>query len=218
MKRVRLTLHGSAMASHPVFGPLTDPAVVDRAETLSWNVTDDGQATVLIRIEGDASTLAATFENVTEIETVEWHALEDGTTLAFVRDDGTAVSRTVLRSFTRDGLLVVPPVVYADAGVSFTVVGDRRALQTAMDAVPEGMTVDVREIGTPAKAVEPTSALSKRQLEAARAGLEMGYFDVPRRASHEDVAAELECAPSTAAEHLQRAQSKLVRASLSSVE
>jgi hypothetical protein len=36
------------------------------------------------------------------------------------------------------------------------------------------------------------------------------YYDSPRRATGEDVAAVMDCAPSTAAKHLRKAESKLV--------
>lgn len=216
MKRVRLTLRGPALEDHPVFGPLIDSSLVDRVETLNWNVDDDGRATVLVRIDGDGAALLETLESVEPIDDVSLRPLDDESALAFVRDGGTDVSRKILRTFTRDGLLVVPPVVYEASSASVTVVGEPSVVQTAVDDLPDGVTVDVREIGDPTRVADPTSVLTDRQLEAARVGLEAGYFDVPRTASHEDVAAELECAPSTAAEHLQRAQSKLVRASLSS--
>ncbi len=51
--------------------------------------------------------------------------------------------------------------------------------------------------------------LSARQREAARVALAVGYFDTPRGATIEDVANELDCATSTAAEHLQKAESRV---------
>jgi predicted DNA binding protein len=42
----------------------------------------------------------------------------------------------------------------------------------------------------------------------------LGYYETPREATHEDVAAELECAPNTATEHLQKGEAKLVASGL----
>jgi predicted DNA binding protein len=56
--------------------------------------------------------------------------------------------------------------------------------------------------------------LSDRQREAVRAALDIGYYDQPRGATHEDVAAALDCAPSTASEHLRKAEAELVRAAM----
>lgn len=64
--------------------------------------------------------------------------------------------------------------------------------------------------GFPSADVNPATTLSERQREALRAALELGYYDTPREATHADVAAELDCAPNTASEHLQKGEAKLV--------
>ena len=84
--------------------------------------------------------------------------------------------------------------------------------QAALDSAPDAIQITVQSVGTYDGAREdPTVTLSDRQREAILAGLDLGYYDTPRRATHEDVAAELGCAPSTASEHLQKAAAKLVR-------
>ncbi|NEU57192.1 helix-turn-helix domain-containing protein [Halorussus sp. MSC15.2] len=52
---------------------------------------------------------------------------------------------------------------------------------------------------------------TERQQEAVETAVAVGYYDVPRTATHEDVAAELACAPSTASEHLRKAESKVLQ-------
>ncbi|MEF8813524.1 MAG: helix-turn-helix domain-containing protein [Halovenus sp.] len=58
------------------------------------------------------------------------------------------------------------------------------------------------------------SRLSNRQREAVEVALELGYYETPRTANQEDVAEAMGCATSTAAEHLQKAESKILRAVL----
>jgi len=53
-------------------------------------------------------------------------------------------------------------------------------------------------------------ALTSRQRAAVRTAYEMGYFEIPRRASLEDVAAELDISASSCSERLRRAQTHLV--------
>jgi len=53
-------------------------------------------------------------------------------------------------------------------------------------------------------------ALTDRQREVLRTAHDLGYFDVPRAASTEAVAAALDLDDSTVAEHLQRAERNLV--------
>jgi len=54
--------------------------------------------------------------------------------------------------------------------------------------------------------------LTDRQQEAVHAALEHGYYEVPREGTVEDVAATLDCAPSTASNHLRKAEARLVEA------
>ena len=56
--------------------------------------------------------------------------------------------------------------------------------------------------------------LTDRQREVLRVAFEMGYFERPRETNAEAVAAALGIAPSTLAEHLAAAQSKLTDAVL----
>lgn len=54
------------------------------------------------------------------------------------------------------------------------------------------------------------AALTDRQREALRTAHELGYFEVPRRASLEDVAAELDVSAASLSELLRRAQGALI--------
>ncbi|ARS90253.1 helix-turn-helix domain-containing protein [Natrarchaeobaculum aegyptiacum] len=56
----------------------------------------------------------------------------------------------------------------------------------------------------------PGDGLTDRQHEALRAAYEMGYFEIPREASLEEVAAELGVAASSVSERLRRAQTQLI--------
>ena len=57
----------------------------------------------------------------------------------------------------------------------------------------------------------PGNGLTDRQLEALRTACEMGYFEIPRRASLDAVATELDIAASALSERLRRAQTQLIQ-------
>jgi len=57
---------------------------------------------------------------------------------------------------------------------------------------------------------QPGDGLTDRQHEALRIAYERGYFDIPRRASLEEVAGELDITPSSVSERLRRAQTRLI--------
>lgn len=56
----------------------------------------------------------------------------------------------------------------------------------------------------------PGDGLTDRQREALRTAYELGYFEIPRRASLEEVAAELGVSASSVSERLRRAQTQLI--------
>lgn len=89
--------------------------------------------------------------------------------------------------------------------------GPDEAIQRALDAVEEPVEVRVESVGGLA-ATNPAveTRLTDRQREVVESALSLGYYDVPRTASHEDVAADVDCAPSTASEHLRKAESTVL--------
>jgi predicted DNA binding protein len=56
------------------------------------------------------------------------------------------------------------------------------------------------------------STLTARQLEVLDVALEKGYYDAPRRATHEAVAAELVCSAATVGEHLRKIERQVFTA------
>ena len=68
-----------------------------------------------------------------------------------------------------------------------------------------------REVGEfYARRETPVSALSDRQQEALLAAYDLGYYDHPRRATHEEICERLGCAPNTVCDHLQKAEKKVM--------
>lgn len=115
-------------------------------------------------------------------------------------------------SFSRQSLLVVFPMKYHDDGsATVTVVGPGRDIERVTEDVPDEIAVDIGAVGGPeVRSDGVLSQLSERQREALEAGIETGHYDSPRQATSEDVADAMGCAPSTAAKHLRKAESKLV--------
>ena len=83
--------------------------------------------------------------------------------------------------------------------------------------IVEGLLTTLDKDGTPHVApMGPAvdASLTARQRAAVRAALDLGYYDVPREADHEAVADAIDCAPSTAAEHLRKAEATLLRGAM----
>ena len=67
-----------------------------------------------------------------------------------------------------------------------------------------------RDDGDAGSGTDARNGLTARQREALRVAHEMGYFDIPRRATLADVAAELDITASSCSERLRRAQTCLL--------
>jgi predicted DNA binding protein len=213
MRRVELTFYAPGCEVHPTHTMLAERDYVDAAEMVHWN--DAGEhMTHAFYVEGDHDAFAADLEATPEVQAYDFTPIGEGRFYAYVRAETTPVQRKLFDTYHASGVVVTSPLEHTgDGGVTFEVVGTAEALQALHGAEPEGIEVEVERVGGPASDPETVvSTLSERQREAVEAALAAGYYDVPRTATHEDVAAELDCAPSTASEHLRKAESKVLRA------
>jgi predicted DNA binding protein len=110
------------------------------------------------------------------------------------------------------------PVHYFDdakRGLTLTVLGTSRAIQRAVADLPPELDFALERIGE----YEPDTGrlsrlLTERQLDVFELAVQEGYYEIPRETTHRELAAKLELATGTVSEHLQRIESKLVRAYL----
>jgi hypothetical protein len=101
-------------------------------------------------------------------------------------------------------------------GVTMSYVGPQDAIRGAVDEYQTaGVSPDLRQLGAYTGREQPLDALTDRQQEVIQTAFEMGYYEVPRSVSTQDLAEELELDSSTVAEHLQRAERNLLTQHLS---
>jgi predicted DNA binding protein len=87
---------------------------------------------------------------------------------------------------------------------------DRDAFDTFSSFWKRNADFRLRRLTRDGESEPPGNGLTDRQDEALRIAYEVGYFDVPRSASLEDVAEKLGIAPSSVSERLRRAQTQLI--------
>lgn len=215
MKRLRVRATPDPAVAPTAFQLLADSPAVEETRLLEWNVGEDKQPTLLFSVDGDWDGLVT--DLVGDVAVQEATATpvdeEQAVLLVTLKPDATPFVSAVFTALTQPGLVITMPVVYRDGTVHATFVGDGETLQSALDAFPSAVAVEVDAVGE-FENDGAASLLSDRQYEAVLAGLDLGYYAVPREATHRDVAAALDCAPSTASEHLQKAESKLVNAAM----
>ncbi|MFT4889806.1 MAG: putative DNA binding protein [Halobacteriales archaeon] len=217
MKHLRMTNRPDVDVVPPIFGLIADSEHVREARMLGWNTSNADRPTALFAVDGDLPGFRGDFEPSESIAAADLTSVaEDRFYLLLTLDASSSPAiRDLFDILTSDGLVVIKPVVYRDGAVHANVVGDAATLQAAMERLPPFVDVEIDEIGSYDGGPDaPAAKLSERQRDAVLAALERGYYDTPRRATHDDVAEAIGIAPSTASEHLQKAESKLVRSTL----
>lgn len=212
MRYLRAVLETGPETTHPMHAFVADHGDLTDYRLLQWTPTGADETSLLFHVRGDREAYEAAL--VERAEPVAYAVAPDvaSSFYVYVRDRLSEPARRLAGAFAGSGLVVVPPVEYRDdRTVALGVVGPGDALQAAVAAVPDEVGVDVRRVGRyDAAALSPTGRLTDRQYEAVRVAVEAGYYETPRTATVADVAAELGCAPGTAAEHLRKAVSRVL--------
>ena len=213
MKHVRLTLDagGREAEIHPMYDVMANAPFVERATAMHWNYSGE-ELGIMHYVEGDAERFRAAAESFPEVIDIELTRAGAGEFYAYVLDATNESVREMFEAVDRSPAVVIPPIEYAaDGTVSYSVFGPGDEIQAAIERLPDPVDVTVEEIGGLA-AVPGVEAglLSDRQRTAMEAALSLGYYEIPRRATHEDIADLLDCAPSTVDEHLRKAESRVL--------
>lgn len=174
----------------------------------------------LIRLQGGVTEIEEALELVTNaeyhtnVDVVQHHVRNEQASVSiFVTAELT--EQTPLTVMLENEYLPLDPTVLRDGREYFDLLlRDRERLVNLVDRLERvgEVTIEriVREVEAP---VQPKSAawmallesLTDRQLATLAAAVEVGYFDVPRRATLEDLATEFGLEKSTVSEHLRRA-------------
>jgi hypothetical protein len=217
MKHVRVTLdaNGDESEIHPMYDLLANASYIETATLIDWNFSREEFA-VLQYTEGDIDRFRAAVEEAPIVIDYELTRIGERACYAYIRDETTEPQRELFGLIERSAITVVSPVEYSQSGAaSFSVFGPPAEIQVAIDQIPDPIEVTVEQIGSMATAPGLLETeLSDRQREAVEAALDAGYYEIPREASQDEVAERIGCAPSTAAEHLRKAETKLIKAIL----
>ena len=195
-----------------------EAATADGETTISLWCTDHCD---LLAVRGPARerALAPVREKVGVRERVE----REGETLVVTADClKRGETDTIETYLAAHGCLAVPPLRYANGAKECRVLAlDGDSLSAFYRDVSEDFPVEVvRKREAEAVAFEDggstheglLGSLSARQREVFRTAHRMGYYEIPREASTEEIADAMDLSRRTVGEHLQRAEKKLADA------
>jgi hypothetical protein len=110
-----------------------------------------------------------------------------------------------------------PTVV--DRGLLLSLVGDQETIRNVLrNFEAAGVVPELHRLGDYDGGEQTLEALTDRQLEVLRTAYELGFYEVPREASIEDVASAVGVDGGTVSEHLQRAERNVLSQQLTAHE
>ncbi|UTF55638.1 helix-turn-helix domain-containing protein [Natronosalvus rutilus] len=195
---------------------LVDQDSIQRAYLRHWNFSNPEYITTLLQIAGNVEEgrdeyLAAlnTAESVQEYDVTPIH---DRSFYVYIRESAQGFASRLRALLTDTDLLIVPPIEYGTHGeMLFEVAGEQDALQSLVANLPDHLSVSVNRLSEyDAYRESQVTALTDRQEEVLDVAREHGYYEIPRQTSVREIADELGCSKSTAANHLRKTEARLV--------
>ena len=207
--KIRITPREGA-AFHPLGRELAEEPSVTRDAIHRVEILDDGTGVMLAEARGDRERYE---EILQESEFVIEYAVTgaEGSWYSYTHFEPTDLTHRMMEARTRSEVMMEMPIrVHEDGSFDITFVGDQRAFADAMPAENDVYDTELLEMGERApKAGDFFACLTERQREVLEAALERGYYENPRRATQEEIAAVVGASPSTVGEHLRKIEARV---------
>lgn len=160
----------------------------------------------LVRVTArDVDAVLSTMEGHDALAAVSVMAREDGVVTARLETDAPLL----LLAAKRSGLPIEMPLDIEDGVAEVEVTGEHERVAEMGRRLRElGLEFEVERVR---QRVDPARLLTDRQREVLLAAVDLGYYDVPRRATLTEVADHVGIAKSTCSETLQRVQRTVIR-------
>jgi hypothetical protein len=213
MKYARLRIDHTPGTRHPMHTFEMQHDAIEHAELRHWNTVLDDTNSFVFRVRGDPDPFRAKLDARPSALSYGLTPVSDGVFYCCVRERATDTDERYIDAFARGTLVVVPPIAFnPDGTTDLTVVGTPTDVADAVEDLPDGMSATVRSVGPYRRhAASAGARLTDRQRRAVSVAVEHGYYDSPRGCTVAEVAAVLDVAPGTAAEHLRKAESTVMR-------
>ncbi|AQL41949.1 hypothetical protein BV210_04115 [Halorientalis sp. IM1011] len=200
---------------HPIERRIQQAPGIKNERILQMELLDDGTVTTMYELSGDREVIEFAAEYVPELITYQVSPMQDRIITYAHLESNEMLTGLLELPHTYQ---IVPdfPIEFAsNGGIKLTIVGDEDQIREAMDAVPDGISVELQKLGDYAPENERLlSRLTDRQREVAEIAVDMGYYDTPRQVTYDDIAEEVEVAPGTVGEILRKVESRLLNALL----
>lgn len=198
----------------------------DRGETAFWQAgvtlesirsiefVADGSVVIVYEVQGSEAAVHEALDGDTD-KLVEYTISEDSDPLIvqvwFHPEDPLQTLLDVHQSF---GVSVEFPIKYVSqdpSTIEIVETGPREELRGRIEDTRGVADVDIHYIHRHNPDSEQAfRELTDRQQEVLQTAVELGYYQIPRQTTHQEIADELGCSKSVVGQHLRRVESSLV--------
>lgn len=195
---------------HPVDGALAEAPEVERRSISEVTLLTDGTVVLLYRLRGDLSEADGLLR--THDDVLDCSVVGDTEGLAYVHVVANDTAESLLSILLETEIVMDPPAeCLPDGGIRATIVGTPDAIRRAVDAIPDHLVLSLESIGDyHPQSSRPASRLTDRQREILEAAVDLGYYEVPRRTTHDEIATEVGLSAGTVGEHLRKVEGKVL--------
>jgi hypothetical protein len=200
-------------AIHPLPELLTEEAGMTGETIVHFDVLDDGTGVLLVRLRGDLARVRELL--AVHADVLAYNVSGDRNGLVYVRTRATADLEQLLKIPRTHEVFFETPIERIDANtLRVTVIGETSAaVGKAIADVPESLTAALERTGEyPRDAGDLSTLLTERQREVLAVAVEAGYYESPRRTTHEGIGDELDLAAGTVSEHLRKIETRVFSA------
>ncbi|PCR91331.1 helix-turn-helix domain-containing protein [Natrinema ejinorense] len=196
---------------HPVDKRIAEHTDLTRELLHNVSLLEDETIVTLFQLSGDRTALEEVLTDSRMVRKFHLSGRAD-TIHAYLhleRYDRLVRLMKMLRQFE---FIIDTPLEYTRrGGLCVTLIGDVVSFQNAVPNIPDGITLKLLKTGT----YEPNtdrlfSQLTDRQQEILRTAVDMGYYNVPREATHDAIGEELDCTGGTVGGHLRKIEAKIL--------
>jgi hypothetical protein len=194
----------------PTDRALAAEPTVRRDSLQQINLLSDGTCVALYSIRGDLERAAEILDAQEDVLGYDVSGEREG--LAYVHFQPTALVEELLTIPQDNEIVLQMPIDCLEGGgVRPTLVGDDETIRRVVEAIPDSLTLSLEGIGDYNPETEQLfSALTPRQQEILEAAVEMGYYEVPRETTHEEIAEVVGVSAGTVGEHLRKVEGKVL--------
>lgn len=210
MRYVSVVLIPAEEGLHPIDRKLAEDPELSRELMHNINLLDDGTTITLYQVAGDPDRVEA---HLTSSDVLEYNVAEtDRSVNAYVHFVPNDTVRELLELLQCHELILDLPLEYTErGGLRITLVGEAETFREVRSEVPDSVRLKLEQTGE----YEPEtyrlfSQLTPRQQETLRAAIEAGYYEVPRKATHVDIAEKLDRTDATVGEHLRKIEATVL--------